>query len=885
MRFRDKLGLAASSILLLTLLVAMTGWWGMEHALQRQENSLAFTNFLDVNLQLLAREEQAAVLAEDLQPSRTVFSTLAALQRRLAEVRTASNDPAQQRIIANLIASLTQYEKHFAAYLEQQVAMQTMRSRMLNESRRLLANIATMPIAEDRDGAMNHLLGTVLQTEKEYLLGIEEVSEATMLDRVQQLVALAEKRSATAGSADMQLRLFRITRACSIYLTSFQSVVREEKLLRSSRNIMKQSLEQVKEDLLHYKKRETALTRRAGEQLKRISAGGALLALMLGLIGTMVLATRITLPLARLKESAEQIVAGNLDTAVQVGGNDEIGDLGRMFNLMTERLKETFASLARHHAELEDRILQRTAELRKEVAERSRAEKQAMDSEARFRAFFDNAADGILIADPESMRFLTGNKRISRMLGYGPEEISGLPISAIHPPEALPLVEAAFGRSAANDWNLAEDIPVLRKDGTIFPAEITAAWFTVHDKRYVLAIFRDRTEQKRTEEERLKLRKLESVGVLAGGIAHDFNNILTAVLGNTSLALLALDNKEELRRLLVEVEQASMRARGLTHQLLTFAKGGEPVKKISSMDEVIRDSANFVLRGSPVKAVFDFAADLRPVSIDPDQISQVVQNLVINARQAMVEGGVVRFHGYNLAADDPILAGLGCNHAIRVDINDTGCGIPEDLLGRIFDPYFTTKEQGSGLGLAICHSIIGKHGGRISVESTPGVGTTFHIVLPALAAAGASAKSQTAAVAPSAPRGRILFMDDEEMLQRMVAAMLARLGHQMTAAAGGKQAIDLYAEALAGGEPYSLVIMDLTIPGGMGGKEAVRKILELDSSARVVVASGYATDPIMANFRDYGFVDAINKPFGMAELQGLLQRLAGEEPLRQTGRD
>jgi len=410
-----------------------------------------------------------------------------------------------------------------------------------------------------------------------------------------------------------------------------------------------------------------------------------------------------------------------------------------------------------------------------------------------------------------------------------------------------------------------------KKNGMFFTEEVTIS--PVRDAsgeivNYV-AVKRDVTEEIKLEEELLKGRKLESVGVLAGGIAHDFNNILAAILGNISLALTTVDPKDEIYELLIESEKASLRAKDLTQQLLTFAKGGEPVKKIAAIDEIIKDSAGFVLRGSNVRCDFKFGEKLWPVAIDTGQISQVIQNIVINASQAMPTGGTIAIDCLNYCLEPNDLIPVRSGNYIKIVIKDQGVGIPADMLDKIFDPYFTSKQKGSGLGLAISHSIISKHDGHITVDSKQGQGTTFTIYLPA--SQDRQELGQKAVVVPPvAGQGRVMIMDDEEMIRSLVEKALSRIGYEVISAESGNEAIQLYQKAKDANAPIDLIIMDLTIPGGMGGKEAIKEIHKIDPEAKVIVSSGYSTDPVMADFSEYGFCGAMAKPFQIRELMEIV---------------
>ncbi|MFZ5494747.1 MAG: PAS domain S-box protein [Verrucomicrobiota bacterium] len=388
-------------------------------------------------------------------------------------------------------------------------------------------------------------------------------------------------------------------------------------------------------------------------------------------------------------------------------------------------------------------------------------------------------------------------------------------------------------------------------------------------------VLRDVTEQERLEQELVRATRLESVGVLAGGIAHDFNNILTAVMGNLALAQLDIPADSPAGASLRSAEKAALRARDLTQQLLTFAKGGEPVRAAIQLEAVVREMASFALHGSKVKAHFDMAPDLWPADADKGQIGRVVQNLVINAVQAMPQGGTLRISARNDPHAGLSQPGLAPGNYIQIAITDTGEGIKPEHLARIFDPYFTTKQTGSGLGLAAVYSIIRKHYGHIEVESQVGEGTTFRFWLPALSGQASSSESRTPwdVRQDGAIRGRVLFMDDEEIIRDMAEALLQRFGLTVDCAADGTEAVESYREALAAGRRYDLVIMDLTVPGGMGGLAALDKLRELDPQVKAVVSSGYSSDPVLARYREHGFAAVVAKPYEVGEIARVLREL------------
>lgn len=387
----------------------------------------------------------------------------------------------------------------------------------------------------------------------------------------------------------------------------------------------------------------------------------------------------------------------------------------------------------------------------------------------------------------------------------------------------------------------------------------------------VVLVFRDVTDQYRLERELEKARKIESIGLLAGGIAHDFNNMLSAILGNIDLSLLDSNLEEKTRKRLEDAFKASQRARDLTRQLLTFAKGGQPIKKTSDLSEIIKDSADFILHGSDIKCRYHFADNLHLVDIDKNQFSQVIQNLIINAVQAMPAAGTIDVYCNNTDPEAISVTPLDADKQyVAVKITDQGQGISPEVIDKVFDPYFSTKSQGSGLGLSIVHSIVTRHDGHIQVDSVPGEGTSFSIYLPA-ASKELESSTETAVQRMSDQlKGKVLVMDDEEAVRHTICLMLEEFDLQSVAAADGEEAIRIYQEHLDMGDPICLSILDLTVPGGKGGKEAADEILALDPDARIVVSSGYSQDPIMSRYRDYRFYAVLAKPFDLDELGNVL---------------
>jgi len=387
-------------------------------------------------------------------------------------------------------------------------------------------------------------------------------------------------------------------------------------------------------------------------------------------------------------------------------------------------------------------------------------------------------------------------------------------------------------------------------------------------------LYQVRIECQQMQQEAQRNKNIASLGLLAGGIAHDFNNILGAILGNINLAVINISPKDtETHMLLANAEKATLRAKGLTQQLLTFAKGGSPIKKVASVKDIIIDSANFVLHGSAVQVYFDFAPDLWTAKVDSDQIGQVIQNLIINAIQAMPDGGDITIRCTNFSADQQHATKMAPGSYLKITISDNGPGIPEELLETIFDPYITTKKEGNGLGLAICHSIINKHDGSITVTSQPELGTTFTIYLPSSNKDRALQEKKLSPRKYGQGQGQIILMDDDAMIREVAGQMLNKLGYSVLEAANGEDALQLYQDRYNNEEEIACIIVDLTVPGGMGGKETVNKLHALNPQAKVIVSSGYSKDSVMAEHQKYGFTACLMKPYQLEDLAQVLARI------------
>jgi len=500
-----------------------------------------------------------------------------------------------------------------------------------------------------------------------------------------------------------------------------------------------------------------------------------------------------------------------------------------------------------------------------DITERRRAERELRESEARNRAIL-NAQPDVMFMQSRDGTFLDCHAADIDRLFAPPQEFLGKKMQDIFPEDftaiLLDLIEQVLitGEIKIYEYELS-----IAGQARYFETRIVPC-----GEDQVLSIIRDITERKLMEEEIINARKLESLGTLAGGIAHDFNNILAAILGNVSYSRTLVEEGSELYETQVEVEAACLRAQGLTNQLLTFSRGGKPVKEVIRIGALLKEVTEFALHGSSVICRFEIADDLWPVEADRGQLGQVMSNLVINAYQAMADGGEMEVRAGNVELKEGTIPALEAGRYVKIEVADKGVGIPAEHLGKIFDPYFSTKQKGSGLGLATIYSIINKHSGLIRAESNPGVGTTFIFYL---SASNEEPKDEGKRDEIIHGEGRLLLMDDEEMVRNMAMSLISKLGYEVVIASDGTQAVEKYREAKLSGKPFAAVILDLTVKGGMGGKKALEKLKEIDPGVKAIVSSGYSIDQVMSDHIGVGFAGMIAKPYSLAKMSRILWKV------------
>ncbi len=543
---------------------------------------------------------------------------------------------------------------------------------------------------------------------------------------------------------------------------------------------------------------------------------------------------------------------------------------------------DTIGTVTESFSQVLDHLHEMNDQLQKEIDVRGRAEQDLREKEELFRTVTEFSADWIFWRNPDGGMIYVA-PACEQVSGYTPEEFYSDPSlfsSVVHPEDKEAWLSHCRD-SNSNPVPGAMTFRILAKNGE-------TRWIS-HTCRPVFGekgdflgtrgSNRDITRDKKMDEEMLITRKMEAVAVLAGGIAHDFNNLLTVIMGNISLMKQNIPETHSWNGRLAEVEKASLKARDLANRLITFSGGGAPIREPVSIRRLVDDViAHFNLpRGIRCELIVDEC--LPPASIDETQVRQVMDVLILNACESMPGGGVVRIRAEKGTAKGDSPAGTGENF-VEISVEDQGVGIEEGNLRRIFDPFFTTKKK-SGLGLAAAYSIVQQHGGGISVESRVGKGTIFTVRLPVAHEAG-QASGAPAAPGPASGRRKVLVMDDDRMLRAVILDILDTIGYEGAAVADGEEAVESYRAALDRGRPYDAVILDLTVPDGMGGVDAVGKILEVDPRARVIVSSGYSNAPVMSEYERYGFMGVITKPYRIQDLREILGKVMYEPTRHRT---
>ena len=545
--------------------------------------------------------------------------------------------------------------------------------------------------------------------------------------------------------------------------------------------------------------------------------------------------------------------------------------------LLNRELEQTNEGMIALHSELEKKnklLEEKNRQLIKEIEDRRKIEKKLRESEELYRSVVENVHDGIMLLRDRKIIF--ANRGCENIFNLPVDKVIGRDFSEFVTSEDKNLLDKTFIKGDRNECVLDGcEFRVLNIKGEVISVELRVREMKIKDGNTHLLVLRDIRTRKMLEEERLKTSKLESIGILAGGIAHDFNNLLTVILGNITLSKLKLGEDHEVVQFLNDAEKASLMAKDLAYKFLTFSSGSPPIQKVENVKDAIKDTVRVTFSGSNIKTEVKIPDNLWNVYCDITQFQQALTNVLINAKEAMPNGGTIEITAENIEVSSLEMPVLPSGKYVKITVKDEGCGISEENLQKVFDPYFSTKERstqkGMGLGLTITYSIVKNHGGNIEIKSKEGEGTTVVMYFPAVEVMQKKTEEEKLEIKKG--RGRILVMDDEPLVRGAVRNMLETLGYTVELASDGNEAVKLYKKTLDRGKPYDLVILDITVPGGIGGREALLELKSLDPDVKAIVSSGYSNDPIMAHYKNYGFAGVVSKPYKIEEVSRIISEI------------
>ena len=531
-------------------------------------------------------------------------------------------------------------------------------------------------------------------------------------------------------------------------------------------------------------------------------------------------------------------------------------------------------------------------QLKQEIDGHKRSAKALTESEERFRGIIENTDAGYFFIDNEG-NFQNVNRAWLKMHGYdSKKDVIGQSFKLTQVKEDVDAAQQNVDALLIGNTIPTGEFTRLCKDGSLgyhtFSAHsVVQGGQLVGLEGFIIDVNAHKLAEKKKKEleaQLQKAQKMESIGMLAGGIAHDFNNLLYVVMGNISLVQDDLKPEIGVSESLKDAEEACIKAKELTARLITFSKGGDPVKKMMSIDNLLKDTIISASSGSNLKSNISITDAIRQVNIDDNQIKQVVRNIFVNAKEAMDDNGQLKVSCENIDIPQEGLLTLNQGKYIKISFEDQGRGISKENMEKIFDPYFSTKDmgidKGQGLGLTISYSIIKKHGGLITVESEQEIGSTFSVYLPAISVKKPDYQKSVKKPATHTPvkqpvtgTGKILLMDDEEAIRIFMGQVLNRLGYDAETCTEGKETVEIYKKAMESKEPFDVAILDLTNKIGMGGQETMRRLLEIDHNTKGIIITGYSDDPVVANFKAYGFSGVITKPATREELSRVINEV------------
>ena len=864
MSFKLKFAITFCSILFFTALVASTSWWGMNDVLQRQEALYTFNSNLEKKLQLMLHHDHAFATDDELAHSQTVHALLADTQGRINSVFDEIRDKKQKKIVSNLLDALSQYKQSFTDYTKHNIDMQTMRSRMFHESRRLLANADSLEPIGINPVEIYRLMNSVFQAEKDYMLWGRGLAAEKINKTSQLIVQYVNSVREETREKSIKLKTFHITNAAEVYQTAFNQFVTAQNRRQNSFAEMRNSLGQVENEIRRYMKGESEIAQKAVVKLKITTGAVFLLVLISGLFATILLSRLITRPIDQLKKLANRIETGDLDTQVKINSRDEIGELGIIFNRMASRLKKSFDDLESYRDNLENLVEERTADLR--------------ESKTLFDSFMSNLPALVFMKDLEG-RYLYLNDAYMKFFNERPPERVGKTDDEIYPADTANRLRENDKKvmSEGKTLNIVEVIPINNNDS--FHRVSKFPIFKNGHPHILAGISFNITEQLQAEEDKQRLeaqlqrsQKMEALGLLAGGVAHDLNNVLSGIVSYPELLLMDIPENSPLRKPLLTIQQSGEKAAEIVQDLLTLARRGVMHTEVLNLNHIIDEYLNspehekLISYHQNVQTGSNLANDLLNIRCSSIHIKKTIMNLMYNAAEAQPRGGEIAVSTANRYVDKPIKGYEDVKEGdyVVLKVEDRGKGIAHDDLKRLFEPFYTKKvmgRSGTGLGMAVVWGTVQDHKGYIDLKSTVGVGTVFELYFPATREY-LDGEESLIPVEEYMGNGELILIVDDTAEQREIASgILKKLKYSVTTASSGEDAIDYLTN-----KSVDLVVLDMIMDPGIDGLEAYKKIIAIHPGQKAVIASGFSESERVKEIQRLGAKQYIRKPYTIKKI-------------------